>query len=73
MYTDTYGKLISDLRNNVITHTEFLKEAGCQRQYLDWCREHCIKPDEKNAELFFDMHGFEETETVKEFVEPVTA
>lgn len=73
MYTDSYSELLKDLHDKVITHTEFLREAGAGRQYRDWCREHAMSPCEENAELFFDMHGFEESEVVKEFIEPVAS
>lgn len=72
MFTESYGNALKDLRDKVITHTEFLSEVGCDRQYRKWCEEHSIKPEEKNAELYFDMHGFGESEMVKEFIEPVS-
>ena len=72
MFVDTFGKHISDLHDGAITHTEFLRNVNCYSQYKDWCEEHSLKPDEDNAELFFDMYGFEESEVTKEFIEPVS-
>lgn len=73
MYTESYDIPLKDLNDKVITHTEFFKEVGCDRQYRNWCKEHAIKPCEENAQLFFDMLGFKESIVVKEFIEPVMA
>ena len=56
MFVETFGKHISDLHDGAITHTEFLRNVNCYSQYKDWCEEHSLKPDEDNAELFFDMY-----------------
>lgn len=70
-YSDNYNPFLQDLRNGNITHSEFLQKTGNDDGYRKWCREHSMKPCEDNAELYFDMHGFKESEVEKEYVEPV--
>lgn len=69
MISESYTQALNDLHNNNIDHTEFLVRANCLDQYYKWCQEHRMKPCEANAQLYFDMHGFEESEVVKEYVE----
>lgn len=69
MFSESYTPILEELHAGHIDHTEFLARANCLDQYYKWCKEHSLKPCAENAELYFDMHGFEETEVVKEFIE----
>lgn len=69
MHSDIISKALDDLHHDVITHTEFLKAVGADSEYRRWCRDRGEKPDEDNATFFFDMHGFEESQEVKEYIE----
>ena len=71
MFSESYSTLLADLHSGRINHSEFLKDSGCEAQYKEWCRTHGLKPTEDNAELYFDMNGFEESEVTKQFIEPV--
>lgn len=71
MYVDSYQLPLSKLKKKEITYLEFLAEAGCISQFRKWCVGQSLIPDEDTAVLFFDMHGFEDSEVVKEFVEPI--
>ena len=71
MFVDSYGTILQELHEGKINHLSFLEKANCAKQFQKWCKDHSVDPNEEYATLFFDMHGFEESETVKEFVEPV--
>lgn len=71
MFSENYSNQLNLLHKGKISYSEFIKAVGNDIQYKEWCKVHAIKPCEDNAELYFDMHGFEESEIVKEFIEPV--
>lgn len=71
MFVDSYGTILKELHDGTINHFGFLEKTNCLEQFKKWCEGHSVEPDEEKATLFFDMHGFEESEIVKEFVEPV--
>ena len=71
MFVDSYSGLLSELHDGKINHMQFLEKANCFAHFEKWCKDRSEKTDEENATLFFDMHGFEDSEVVKEFVEPV--
>lgn len=69
MFIENYEPHLSDLHDGKISHQEFLRNAECEQQFLKWCSDHNVEPDETQASLFFDMHGFEESVMTKEFIE----
>ena len=70
-YIDNYDAPLARLHNGEINHLEFLKEANCTEQFRNWCRQGSLPEDEENAEIFFDMHGFEDSAIVKDILEPI--
>lgn len=73
MYIENYEPHLSDLHDGKISYQEFLRNAGCEPQFLKWCADHNVEPDGTQANLFFDMHGFEESVMTKEFIEPAAS
>lgn len=71
MYTESYGEQLAELKEGKSSHLDFLKNVKCFAQFEKWCKEHNVEADEENATLFFEMHGFAESEITKEFIEPV--
>lgn len=67
----TYSAPLARLHAGEITHLQFLTEANCGEDFKKWCDEHALEENEDNAQFYFDSLGFEDTEIVKEFVEPV--
>lgn len=67
---DTYSVPLKDLYDKRINYTQFLERVGMTQQYKKWCKEHHLNPCDENAEIYFDMHGFAESEVVKEIIEP---
>lgn len=70
-YIDNYSELLERLHSNQITFIEFLKEAKCYSQFEDWCNSHRLVADEGAAQCYFDHSGFEDSNVIKEFVEPI--
>lgn len=68
MFIDNFEPHLTDLHDGKINHREFLANVDCDNQFKNWCADHGVEPDETNASLFFDMHGFEESTMQKEFI-----
>lgn len=66
---ENYTTPLEKVKKGVITYEEFLNEVNCREQFEKWCNEHYLKKDEGAAQCYFDHYGFEEEETVKEYIE----
>lgn len=71
-YVENYAEPLKRLHSKEISFVEFLTEVKCDKQYQKWCENHSLRVDEGSAQCFFDQCGFEESNAVKEFVEPVS-
>lgn len=63
METKTYEELKELKKNGKISWVEFIMQSEYADKYVEWLRGRGDKPDEDNAELFFDMTDLDISES----------
>ena len=62
MNTLSIEVLHNDLKAGKINHLQFINSTKYAAEFQNWCKSVGQAPTEENAELWYDMHGFDEME-----------
>lgn len=65
MYTQSVEILHKNLKEGKINHLQFLMTSEYSKEFKRWCKSINEAPDEKNAEMFYDMNGFSDMDVEK--------
>lgn len=58
---DAPMKELSDwLHSGRISYLQFIMNGPYNNNFLTWCKEHCVEPDDDIAEFYYDMLDLEQ-------------